>query len=275
MTNFICRTCGCQYGETEAPPEACKICDDERQYIGQGGQQWTTLDEMRAAGYRNDLRPIEPGLHGIRTEPQYGIGQRALLVQTAGGNVLYDGLSYIDDETIDAVGELGGITAMTVSHPHFYASLIEWSHAFGGAPVYIPEADRQWVTRDDPVIDYWSGSVEVVPGVTLIQCGGHFEGSAVLHWPDGAAGRGALMTGDTISVVRDRRFVTFMRSYPNEIPLPESAVRQIVDAVQPYEFDRIYGGWWDSVVPDGAKEAVERSAERYIRWISEPPPDAI
>src|SRR6266849_11193792 len=51
--------------------------------------------------------------------------------------------------------------------------------------------------------------------VALVHCGGHFEGGTVLHWPGGANGKGALLTGDLITVVQDRRYVSFMRSYPN------------------------------------------------------------
>ncbi len=142
--------------------------------------------------------------------------------------------------------------------------MIEYSHAFGNAPVYVPEADREWITRPDPAIQLWQESVELLPGVTLVQCGGHFPGSAVIHWAAGAGGRGAILTGDTIAVVQDRDFVSFMWSYPNLIPLPNSEVRRIVDAVRPYQFDRIYGGWWHSVVESDGHAAVERSAERYI-----------
>jgi hypothetical protein len=76
-----------------------------------------------------------------------------------------------------------------------------------------------------------------------------------------------LFTSDTIQVVQDRRFVTFMRSYPNQIPLSERAVRGIVDAVNDLAFDRVYGGWWNLVIPHDAHEAVRRSAQRYIRAI--------
>src|SRR5439155_25126286 len=103
------------------------------------------------------------------------------------------------------------------SHPPFYGSMIEWSHAFGGAAVYLPRAGRQWTARPDDSIERYDGSREVLPGLTVVQCGGHFDGSAVLHWSEGAGGRGALLTGDSISVVADRRWVTFMRSYPNYI----------------------------------------------------------
>jgi len=233
MPAYICKTCGVQHAESDQPPERCVTCEDERQYVGWGGQQWTTLDEMRNAGYTNDFREHEPGLIGIGTRPHFGIGQRALLVQTPRGNALYDCITYIDDATVDRVRALGGVDAITVSHPHFYGTMIEWSHAFGGAPVYIPEADRQWVTRPDPAIQDWSGSVEVVPGLTLIQCGGHFAGSAALHWPEGAEGRGVLLTGDTIAVANDRHFVSFMWSYPNFLPLGASEVMRVVEAVRP------------------------------------------
>ena len=267
MPAFICKTCGVQYSESAAPPDRCIICEDERQYAGWGGQQWTTLAEMREAGYRNRFREQEPGLTGIRTEPGFAIGQRALLVQTDAGNILWDGISYIDDDTVARIRELGGIQALAASHPHFYGSMVEFSHAFAGAPIYVPEDDREWFVRADPAVRYWRETREVFPGVTLVQTGGHFPGSAVLHWAAGAEGRGALLTGDSIAVVQDRDWVSFMWSFPNIIPLPAPSVRRIVESVRPYQFDRIYGGWWHSIVQRDAKAAVERSAERYIRRI--------
>ena len=267
MPHYICRTCGVQHAASPQPPSECAICQDERQYIGWNGQQWTTLDEMRAEGYQTDIRDLEPGLTGIGINPSFSIGQRALLAQTPAGNVMYDCISYIDDAGIAAVRELGGIAAIAMSHPHFYDSMVEWARAFDAA-IYIPEADRQWVMRPDDAIRYWDGQpLELAPGVTLIQTGGHFDGSAVLHWAAGAGGKGALFVGDSITVVPDRRYVSFMYSYPNLIPLPEATVRQVVAAVEPYQFDRIYGGWWDRNVLTGAKEAVRLSMERYIRQI--------
>ena len=271
MEAYICRTCGVQQAASERPPAACEICDDERQYLPPGGQVWATLAELRAEGRRIEVRDLEPKLCGIGANPPIGIGQRALLVQTEAGNFLWDCLGFIDDEGIAAVRTRGGVQGIAMSHPHFYGVCVEWSHAFEGAPIYIPTADRQWVMRPDPAIRNWEGTIAPLLGVTLIQCGGHFEGSAVLHWAAGAEGRGALLTGDSITVVSDRRFVSFMRSYPNDIPLPAAMVRQIVKAVTPYRFDRIYGGWWDRVVDHDGPEAIKRSADRYIRWISEAP----
>ena len=218
-------------------------------------------------GHRIELRELEPGLTGVGVTPSLGIGQRALLVRTPKGNVLWDCVGYIDDAAVAAIRAQGGVSGIAFSHPHFYGAMVEWSHAFDGAPIYIPLADREWVQREDPAIVTWRGTRELLPGVTLVQCGGHFEGSAALHWADGAERRGALLVGDTITVVPDVRFVSFMRSYPNLIPLPADEVRRIVDRVRQYRFDRIYGGWWDRVVSAGGIAAVERSADRYMRWL--------
>jgi len=263
MTHFICVTCGTQFPPTSAPPAHCPVCEDERQYIGHNGQQWTTLDALRQS-HKNSLRPHEPNLTGIGTEPRFAIGQRALLVQTAAGNLLWDCLTLLDDETITQVKALGGVRAIAISHPHYYSSMVEWSHTFD-APIYLHEAERAWVMRPDPGVRFWEGETQALwAGMTLIRCGGHFTGGQVLHWPSGADGKGVLLTGDIIQVVSDRRWVSFMYSYPNLIPLAAAKVQQIVDAVQPYAFDRIYGAWWETIVQEDAKAAVIKSAARYI-----------
>ncbi len=267
MPHFICQTCGVQYAACDQPPERCTICEDERQYVGWDGQQWTTLETLRH-GHSNVIKPEAPGLIGIGTEPSFAIGQRALLVQSQGGNVLWDCISLINDLTVEALKALGGIAAIAISHPHYYSSMADWSHAFGGAPIYLHAADRQWVMRPDPAIVFWEGETrEIGAGLTLIRCGGHFEGGTVLHWTAGAAGRGALLTGDIIKVSMDRRSVSFMYSYPNLIPLPASAIHRIVRAVEPFPYDSIYGAWWGHIIIDDAKATVARSAERYIRAI--------
>jgi hypothetical protein len=267
MERYICVTCGTQFAASAAPPAHCPICEDERQYIGPNGQEWTTLAAMRE-NHRNTLRFEEPNLTGIGTEPAFAIGQRALLLQAPGGNILWDCISLVDDETVRAVNALGGISAIGVSHPHFFASMIEWSHAFGGAPIHLHASNRRWVQRPDAAIHYWDGETYPVgEGLTLVRCGGHFEGFTVLHWAAGAEGRGALLAGDQPQVVADRRYVTFMYSYPNYIPLPGSEVERIVRTLEPYRFDRIYGGWFDRVIPADAKGIIARSAARYLKAI--------
>lgn len=262
MSKFICTTCGVQYDESPAPPASCVICSEERQYLGWQGQQWTTLEELRQ-DHRSRIEPEGPGLTGIGIEPAFAIGQRALHIRAAGGFV-WDCTSLVDDAVTARLGELGGVRGMAISHPHFYSSMVEWSRALGGIPIYLHEADRDWVMRDDPAIVYWGGgALEVGPGLTLIHCGGHFAGSTLLHWAEGADGLGALLTGDSIMVAQDRRTVGFMYSYPNLIPLDATAVQRIVDAVAPFEFEQIYGGWTGKNVLEAGGQAIRYSARRY------------
>ena len=262
---FVCVTCGVQFSAAPGPPERCPICDEERQYVRWAGQEWTTLEDLRR-DHRNELRE-DLGVTGVGTYPSFAIGQRALLVRSPSGNVLWDCVTLIDEATIDAVHALGGVHAIAVSHPHYYSSIVEWSRAFD-APVLLHESDRRWVMRPDSCIDFWTGEARALwDGMTLVRAGGHFEGGTVLHWPAGAAGRGALLSGDILQVAQDRRWVSFMYSYPNYIPLSAAEVDRIVAAVQPYEFDRLYGAWWDRNVESGAHAAVLRSAERYKRHL--------
>lgn len=269
MEYAICATCGTQFPASPAPPDSCPICLDDRQYLPPQGQIWTSIAALRAGGATNVFAEVEPNLSAIRTAPQVAIGQQAHLIATPHGNLLWDCISYIDDATVDRVRALGGIAAIAISHPHFYSSMVEWSRAFD-APIFLHADNQPWVMRPDPAVHYWSGETfESLPGLTVIRCGGHFPGSSVLHWAQGAAGRGALFTGDTIMVVSDRRYVSFMYSYPNLIPLNATAVRRIVAAVEPFAFDRIYGSWDGKLVARDAKAAVHRSAERYIAHIED------
>lgn len=265
---FICITCGTQFPPSDTPPLACPICEDERQYIGHAGQRWTSLTKLQRER-KNAFRAIEPGLTGIGTEPAFAIGQQAHLIETTAGNVLWDCISLIDDATVAEVERRGGIAAIVISHPHFFSSMAEWSAAFGDIPIYLHADHRPFVVRTDAQVSYWDGETrEIVPGVTAIRCGGHYPGSSVLHWAAGANGGGSLFTGDTIYVVQDRRWVSFMYSYPNLIPLDATTVNRIVAAVEPFAFDRLHSSWHGAVVASDAKNAVSRSAARYIAHIS-------
>ena len=267
MTHSICVTCGMQYAAAEKEPEGCPICLDERQYVGHAGQKWTTLDSYRKS-HRNAFAEEEPDLHSIHPEPKAGIGQRAFLVRTKEGNVLWDCVPPLDDATVAAVKKLGGLAAIAVSHPHYYTTMVEWSHAFGKVPVHIHELDSKWVMRPDGVVKFWKGeSKTLVGGLKVVKTGGHFEGYQVLHWPAGAAGKGVLLAGDQPYVCQDRKWLSFMWSYPNLIPLGAAAIQAVVASLKPYTFDRLYGAFPDQVVKSDAKAAVGRSADRYLKAI--------
>jgi glyoxylase-like metal-dependent hydrolase (beta-lactamase superfamily II) len=268
MAKFICVTCGTQYPPSDAPPDSCPICLDERQFLPPGGQAWTTLEKMRV-NYFNAWRMHEPELYGIGTVPNFAIAQRALLLRTPAGNVLWDCISFVDDATVDLIQAMGGVKAIAISHPHYYSSMVEWAHALE-CPVWLHEGDRGEVKRPDPALHFWSGSTKTLLGdLTLINAPGHFDGATMLHWPDGAEGRGALLAGDIVQVSADRATAGFMRSYPNWIPLGPNGVRRIADAVAPYAYERVYGAWWDRCIMADGKAAVERSVTRALKWLAD------
>ena len=268
MPAFICTACGMQYPPSSAPPPVCRVCQDERQFTPPGGQRWTTLDAL-GVDHLNAFRQHEPGLIGIGTRPQFAIGQRALLVCTPHGNVLWDCISLIDDATVTLIKGLGGLNAIAISHPHFYTTLVEWSRAFGNVPVHLHADDAAWVMRPDPCVAHWQGeTLELLPGVTLIRGGGHFPGGTMLHWAAGADGRGVVCSADIATVNLDRKSFTFMRSYPNAIPLSEKGARAIGAALAPFPFDRVYSHFFERVIPADAKRILQASIDRYVAAIS-------
>ena len=265
MTAWICATCAVEYPDTDEPPEVCPICSDDRQYVRPTGQRWTTLDDLAQDGRRGVLTEVEAGLYGIDIEPSVGIGQRALLVQTPAGNLLWDPTGYVDEQLVADVTARGGVAVVAASHPHMFGVQVEWSRRFADAPVYVAAADAEWVQRPDPVIRAWDESVEVLPGVTLHRIGGHFPGSAVAHLT-GADGRGVLLTGDTVAGTPDEHWVSFMRSFPNKLPLSAAVVEKVSTRVLAMDFDRLYDNFGGCVLAD-ATTWVRRSAERYIAWV--------
>jgi hypothetical protein len=268
MQSWMCRTCGVQHSPAPEPPPACEICADSRQYVGHSGQAWTTLAELRRE-HTNSITEQESGIWSIHSEPKFAIGQRAYLVRTSGGNVLWDCISLLDDATMNFLRSAGGVNAIAVSHPHYYSSIAEWSRAFDDAPVYIHEEDSNWLRRRDFNLQLWSGETHrVTDDFTLICSGGHFDGYQVGHLGEGTHGRGILFAGDQPQVCADTRWVSFMYSYPNWIPFNARTVESITRTLEPFEYERIYGAFGLNVLSD-AKQVVARSKARYLAAISD------
>jgi hypothetical protein len=165
-------------------------------------------------------------------------------VCTPQGNVLWDCVCLLDDAALQEVTRRGGIAAICLSHPHFYATCVDWADAFN-APILIPTADQDWIQRPSPRITLWDDDeITSVPGLTLARIGGHFDGSAVL---------------------------SFMWSYPNLIPLDATTVTAIAHRVERYHFDRIYSGWWNRTIANDGPATIRRSADRYITHLTGPP----
>lgn len=266
MPSWVCATCAVEQPDRATPPAVCPVCADERQYVLPSGQRWTTLAELQAQGHSGEVREVEPGLHGVSVQPRVGIGQRALLLQTPAGNLLWDPTGYVDGDLVAQVAALGGIAAVAASHPHMFGVQVEWSRRFGSVPVHVAAADAAWLQRDDPVVRRWAGELEVLPGVVLHQVGGHFPGSAVAHYV-ADDGRGVLLTGDTVACTPDEHWVSFLRSYPNKLPLSAATVERIADRLARLPFDRLYDNVGGRVAED-ASAWVRRSAVRYCAWVS-------
>lgn len=258
----ICATCAVEFDEPL--PDVCPICDDDRQWVPEGGTVWTSLDELAAAGQTIRMEPLEPDAWGVVTEPNVGIGQHAVLVRTDDGSLLWDPCGYVDDAIAAEVLSHGPVAAIAASHPHMFGVQVEWARRLD-APVLVCAADAEWLGRRDDAIELWSGEHQVAPGLTLHQVGGHFVGSAVAHWTSGAEGRGVLLTGDTIFPNPDRRSISFMRSYPNRLPLSGAVAQRITAALERLEFDRIYGNF-GNVTRDDARRVLRWSADRHAAW---------
>ncbi|WP_278354082.1 MULTISPECIES: hypothetical protein [Bacteroidota] len=257
MKRAICITCGVQY-ESENQKN-CAICEDSRQYVNPNGQQWTTLESVQK-NHKNIVEKVAPNVYAIYTVPKFGIGQRAHLVISPHGNILWDCIANLDETTIDLINKLGGIKAIAISHPHYYSTIVEWGNTFN-APVYIHEADKMWIQRKDPIIKIWSGQAyDLGDGMKLVLCAGHFDGATVLYVP---VQGGQLFTGDNPQVCSDLKSVSFLYSYPNYIPLPAKDVIFMEKALQNLDYDSLYGAFGKYILKDG-KEVVKFSIKRYL-----------
>lgn len=259
---MICKTCGVEHAPGAS---VCAICADERQWVPASGQAWVTLEELRSAGTTVEILELEPRLYGLTASPGVGIGQQSKLLVTDAGSLLWDPIGYLDDAGVAKILALGPVAAIAASHPHMFGVQVEWSRRLGGAPVHVNEADLGWLARPDAAIRAWSGRCELLPGVTLAQVGGHFPGSAVVHF-NAQDGKGVLLTGDTVFVNPDGASVSFMRSFPNHLPQSPAVVARILSALEDFAYERVYGNFARSIATDG-REVVRWSAARHCAWV--------
>ncbi|RYP82592.1 hypothetical protein DL770_005557 [Monosporascus sp. CRB-9-2] len=259
---LVCTACGTQYPAADRHEvKTCFICDDPRQFTPPTGQAFTTLDELRRSSHKNKWVPFscDDRFTSIVTEPKVGIGQRAILVRTPRGNVLWDCVTLLDDETVEKIRDLGGLKAIVISHPHFYSAHVEWARAFD-CPVYLAAEDRKWTAQssDHQVFvteTEWDLEIDgEVSGVRVLKLGGHFPGSSVLLY-DGRmliadtmmttpAGLGNWET-DAVGGSRDRprgmNSFSFMWSIPNMIPLAPVEIDRMWGILKKYDFRSTHG----------------------------------
>ncbi len=266
MTGHVCAACGTCYPVTAAPPASCPICEDDRQYVPRSGQSWLSLTDL-ARSFANRIED-DDGVLGIGMTPDFAINQRCVLIEAVHGNVMWESTSLITDEAVAAILQRGPVAAIAISHPHFYAAMHLWAEALD-CPILLPASDRAWIQHASTRIQLWEGDrLEILPGVTMICCGGHFAGSAVLHWQDERCPDGAVFVGDTVQVSQDRKRVSALHSYPNGIPLGIHAITNIAASLADLEYQRVYGYTWGRNITARGAEIVASSLTDYVHRVA-------
>ncbi|ENF1917048.1 MBL fold metallo-hydrolase [Klebsiella michiganensis] len=256
----LCATCGTSYDDRGNTLNHCRICEDERQYVPASGQVWIKPDDLTET-HTNTWQQHNDRLLSVRTVPKFAIDQRAFLLLTPQGNILWDCIANLDAASKTLITALGGINAIAISHPHYYTTMQDWADAFN-ARIYLHASDREWIMRDSPAITLWEGdALEILPAVRLLRLGGHFAGGTVLHW---AKDDGIMLAGDIIQVTPGGRAVSFMWSYPNLLPLAAASVEKIVERLGDTPFGALYGAFKGQNVPKNARQIVLDSAQKYL-----------
>lgn len=260
----LCKACGTSYDASQRPVERCKICQDERQYVPVSGQSWIDFDDLTRS-HTNRWQQHTPHLFSLTTIPAFAINQRAFLLRTPVGNVLWDCIANLDPATRTIIRALGGLSAIAISHPHYYTTMQNWAEAFD-APVWLHAADSAWIMRDSPWIRLWEGEEHsLLPGITLLRLGGHFAGGTVLYQDEG---EGTLLSGDILQVTPGADAVSFMWSYPNMLPLSSGTVAGIMRRLEGVKFASLYGAFEGLNIVSDAHEIVQRSGAKYLSCLT-------
>jgi hypothetical protein len=256
----ICSTCGTQYAAINQ--QICFICSDERQYIPQQGQSWTTQSQL-VKKHKVDVLKLEENLFQLTVTPQFAIGQRSLLLLSPGGNILWDCIPLLDETTIKLIRSFGGLKAIAISHPHFFSNMNQWATEFD-CPVFIHAKDKDWIFNKGDHITLWEGEQNHLwDEISIINLGGHFPGSSILYATKASAG-GLVLTGDTVLASVDNKHISVMYSYPNRIPLPVKEVQDILGRLSAIDFDRLYSAFPNLGIKENVKAILRSSIARYI-----------
>lgn len=265
MSNYTCKSCGVQHA-ANTQPETCQICARDDLYIHDRKQQWLSPSDHYNQ-HQAIWQHMETGLTRLSITPKIAIGQDAYLVQTQNGNYLWDCVPLINQQIIDDIKTRGGLKAIAISHPHFYANMADWSAAFGDIPIYIHKNDQQWVPQPSDNIIFWQGDIlQLEDDLTLIKCGGHYAGSTALHWAGTADNKALLLGSDTIAPwgAKNAVHATFMRNFNLSIPLPAHKVAHIGKTIAPFKFDRLYGSFKMNIMQN-ADIFVQQSVHAYVK----------
>lgn len=259
--SFLCTTCGTQYPPDRPLPELCPICNDDRQYIPETGQGWTRLAELKQT-HRVRINPVAERIWSLKVQPDFAIANRALLVQSPGGNLLWDCMPLPDDLTVDFIRSVGGLKAIAFSHPHYYTTMNEWAALFD-CPIFIHENDQPWIMYPGDAVRLWSGAhFPLWDGIRILHTGGHFPGSCVLHLPS-ETDRGTLLCGDSLLLSRSKRHLAVMFSYPNQILLTKDEFAAFDGRTAGLAFDNLHGAFDNQDLAGNALTVFKTSMQRY------------
>lgn len=259
----ICAACGTQFPLAQPLADLCPICNDDRQYIGDNGQQWTDSDQLKK-DHKIRIEPVSENLYSLKIEPGFAIGQRAFLILAPGGNILWDCIPLLDEETISFIKSKGGLKAIAFSHPHFYSNMNDWAEVFD-CPIYIHQSDKEFIFNHGPHIQLWGEDRhQLWDNITLHNIGGHFPGSSVMQVPS-LSPKGSLFCGDTFFIAPSKRFVAVLYSYPNRIMLSRKEFIKLHEKSEGLKFDTMHCATFDGQSLFGnAHEVFTSSMKNYL-----------
>ncbi|KAI1264933.1 beta-lactamase-like protein [Xylariaceae sp. FL1019] len=281
---LVCNACGTQFPTSKrSKVTTCFICDDPRQFTPPSGQSFTTLTSLRST-HKNTFTPLasDPeNIISITTTPKFAIGQRAIIIRTPKGNVLWDCVTLLDPDTISHIKALGGLSGMIISHPHYYTTHLEWASAFS-CPVYLASEDSTWLAQRSPCQVFIDRVTAPILGTTVLKLGGHFPGSLVLLYnkrlfiadtlvttPSGLGSWDTDAMGTKRERPRGMNSFVFMWSIPNMIPLAPDELARMWRVLKEYEFSSTHGAFLgvdiEKSVPEMKRRVLE-SIQIQIRY---------
>jgi hypothetical protein len=257
----ICSTCGTAYPEQPAP-ETCIICLDERQWVPAKGQIWISAEDIPQT-HSVKLNRLQDRLYEMEINPMFAIGQRALLILSEQGNVLWDCIPLLDELTTAFIRSKGGLKAICFSHPHFYSNMNDWAESFD-CPIYIHKNDAEHIMIRGERVQLWEGDeLALWDGMKIMLIGGHFAGSSILRVPF-LSEKGTIICGDSLFLSPSKKHFSVVYSSPNRIPLPLAEMRRIKKRFDAISFDSFYGYIKTQNLKEGVKDIFERSMNRYF-----------
>ncbi len=234
----VCANCGWWQRHFAAPP-SCPMCLDARHVVPQDGWRFLNLEAAREA-YPCRWEQLEPGAWRFWNEPVDGIGPSAYLLQTSGGNVVFEGCTVFSAAALAQIAALGGVAVLSASHPHSYGALWQLQDAFD-PELALAAADFAWSAALQVTWPF-DDRLEPLPGITLHRTAGHFDGHTVLH----DAARRVLLCGDALKFElspRDRRQATTIsahKAFVRAVPLTPAELARYRAVFAPLDFTQTW-----------------------------------